>query len=56
MFASEGELEEIEALTLPAALEADAPAPAQAEARKEGAASLDDIDLLSIEEKLALFS
>lgn len=56
VFASEGESEEIEALTLSAALEADAPAPAQAEARKEGAASLDDIDLLSIEEKLALFS
>lgn len=56
VFASEGEPEEIEALTLPTALEADAPAPAQAEARKEGAASLDDIDLLSIEEKLALFS
>ncbi len=56
VFASEGEPEEIEALTLSAALQADAPAPAQAEARKEGAASLDDIDLLSIEEKLALFS
>ncbi len=54
VFASEGEPEEIEALTLPTAL--DAEAPAQAEARKEGAASLDDIDLLSIEEKLALFS
>lgn len=54
VFASEGELEEIEALTLPTALEAEAPA--QAEARKEGATSLDDIDLLSIEEKLALFS
>lgn len=56
VFASEGEPEEIEALTLSAALEADAPALAQAEARKEEAASLDDIDLLSIEEKLALFS
>jgi hypothetical protein len=54
VFASEGEPEGIEALTLPTALEAEAPA--QAEARKEGAASLDDIDLLSIEEKLALFS
>ncbi|GJD90156.1 hypothetical protein BHAOGJBA_3691 [Methylobacterium hispanicum] len=54
VFASEGELEEIEALTLPTALEAEAPA--QAEARKEEATSLDDIDLLSIEEKLALFS
>lgn len=54
VFASEGESEEIEALTLPTALEAEAPA--QAEARKEEATSLDDIDLLSIEEKLALFS
>ncbi len=54
VFASEGEPEEIEALTLPTAL--DAEAPAQAEARKEEATSLDDIDLLSIEEKLALFS